>query len=87
MPLYLAKTSKILQQHHKVRENIATLVGLNMFLTNIMNSDLKLLFHIIKVKYLKILYSKYSELVSISFLKKLFRKYLQKNVNFWVITV
>ena len=82
MPLYLARRSKILQQHHKVRENIATLVGINMFLTKIMNSDLKLLFHIIKVKYLKIMYSIYSELVSISFLKKLFRKYLQKNVVF-----
>ena len=47
-PLYFEKTSKISQQHHKVLENIATLVDLSVF-SNIMNGDSLLLFHIFKV--------------------------------------
>ena len=31
IPLYLARTRKISQKHHKVLENIATLVRLNFF--------------------------------------------------------
>ena len=46
--LYFEKTSKISQQHHKVLENIATLVGLSVF-SSIMNVDSLLLFHIFKV--------------------------------------
>ena len=46
--LYFEKTSKISQQHHKVLENIATLVDLSVF-SNIMNGDSLLLFHIFKV--------------------------------------
>ena len=41
-----------------------------------MNSDPKLLFHIFKVKYLKIIYWKYYEFLSVGSLwKKIFRKY------------
>ena len=47
-----------------------------------MNGDPKLLFHILKVKYLMIIYGKYYEFLSVTFPSKNFLKNIRKKVGF-----
>ena len=52
--MYLARQEEFLN-NNTVLENIATLVRLKLFCQKIMNGDSQVIFHIFKVKYLKIM--------------------------------